>query len=570
MPSLSSTLRSLAPTFAVGLACIGFGLPNTALATDVELDLDLNSGFLGARFQWAIVSGLHAGETVTIVRGDAALGDGDCPDFTDACLDVTDADVIGFATADFFGFATQFILLDEPGGEEVTYQAVADRGANSVVSNPVRVRAPNHLARIRAVHASPDAPPVDIYANGALLLEDVPFAAASGFLEVPPGDYTIDIRAAGADRLSAPVYSADLHLSEDVAYTAVATGFLGSTDAADAFRVTPLIEDWGDLDRDAVRVRVVHASPDAPTVAVDVGNDGTLDIPALDRFADTGAEGVALPANTPLAVGIATTAGDPVTAFSVPPLPAGGEVTVIAIGELAGHPSYDNGFSALALFRDGSSARIRQDPVVYTLHASPGAPAVDVLAGGAPLITDLSYRELSGAIQVPPGSYDLDVAVSANGAIVDTFSTPELIAGERYLATATGFVGSSDAPFQLILTHDGFVDDGEARVAIVHASPDAPAVDIGGVSTVFTRRLFNIPFTAQTRPRGVRIDPGVYNLGFAIAGDPAPLFVFPNVGIAPGSRAIFLATGSVAAGDFGATVVNTQTSPWSVATVFPQ
>lgn len=545
-----------------------------ALAAPIELGLDIERA-ADPRALTITVTGLNPGEDATLFRGIDSIGDGACLNsLAGACLDLGhNPRDLGTATANASGeavFLTR-IAASAPTGVERLFQAVAVRaGTDAVASNPVRVRATDDLARLRAVHASPDAPPVDIYANGALLLADVPFSAASGFLEVPAGDYTVDIRAAGAPSASAPVFSVDLSLMPNQQYTAIASGFLTSTDTADAFRIIPLVEDWGIIDPTAVRVRILHGSPDAPTVAIDVGNDGTLDIPALDRFAETGATGVALPADTPLAVGIATTAGDKVTAFSVPPLPAGGEVTVIAIGELGAHPSFDNGFSALALFRDGTSARILQDPVVYALHASPGAPEVDILAGGAVLTDNLAFRDLSGAIQVPPGAYDLDIEVSANGALVGSFTTPDLEAGQRYLATATGFAGGAGEPFQLVYTVDGFKDDDAARGIIVHASPDAPPVDIGGIDGgVFSPVLTGVPFGAQTPARGIRIAPMMYDLGFAVAGDPNPLFTFNGVGVNAGSRVIYLATGSVAAGDFGVTVVDTTASPWATATVFP-
>src|SRR5690606_27820043 len=44
-------------------------------------------------------------------------------------------------------------------------------------------------ARVRVVHASPDAPTVDVWVNDALTLENVPFKAVSDYLSVPGGTY---------------------------------------------------------------------------------------------------------------------------------------------------------------------------------------------------------------------------------------------------------------------------------------------------------------------------------------------------------------------------------------------
>jgi hypothetical protein len=63
-------------------------------------------------------------------------------------------------------------------------------------------------ARIRAVHAVPDAPAVDIVPEGGEpLVEGLELPNASPYAEVPAGDYVINVNAAGTDEalISAPV-----------------------------------------------------------------------------------------------------------------------------------------------------------------------------------------------------------------------------------------------------------------------------------------------------------------------------------------------------------------------------
>jgi hypothetical protein len=55
-------------------------------------------------------------------------------------------------------------------------------------------------AKLRAVHAVPDAPAVDIVPEGGeALVEGLEFPNASPYAEVPAGDYTINVNAAGTD-----------------------------------------------------------------------------------------------------------------------------------------------------------------------------------------------------------------------------------------------------------------------------------------------------------------------------------------------------------------------------------
>src|SRR5215472_7306937 len=232
------------------------------------------------------------------------------------------------------------------------------------------------------------------------------------------------------------------------------------------------------------RVRVVHAGSDAPTVGIDVGNDSpnNPEIPSLARFADTGPDGAALPSGQSLQLGIDAN-GQAVTAFTTPALPDGADLFVIATGLLGALPRDGSGFGLLVVGPSGSVGFIRQNPVVYALHASPDAPAVDVYAGNTELITNLSFGQISAPLQVPPNTYMLDffghssTAGRPAGMPATTQSTGALAAGNRYLAVATGFLApktSTEPHFQLDAYEDDFsIDSANARVRIVHASPTA-------------------------------------------------------------------------------------------------
>ena len=124
--------------------------------------------------------------------------------------------------------------------------------------------APNQ-ARLRVVHASADAPAVDVYANGAIVVEALPFKAASSYLTVAPGSYNIQVRVAGTQTT---VLSQTLMLMGGTDYTAFAMGTVSG--AQPLFLVT-----YGDnlLPRPAntISLRVVHAAANAPAVDVYVG-----------------------------------------------------------------------------------------------------------------------------------------------------------------------------------------------------------------------------------------------------------------------------------------------------------
>jgi hypothetical protein len=446
---------------------------------------------------------------------------------------------------------------------------------------------PEGTVALRVVHASPDAPAVDVYAEGLdePLFSDVAYGGVTDYLMVPEGTYNIQLRGAGALPSSDPVFeTGDLMVTDGDVITAIATGFLSSMDAADEFRVLPLFEEFAAANSSA-RVRIVHASPDAPTVAIDVGNDGAPEIAALARFEDTGAAGVELPAGSSLQIGI--WAGDPlarVTAFTTPALPAGGELFVIAIGSLESLPREETGFSLLAVGESGAIGILGQNPVVYALHGSPDAPAVDIFAGELELVDNLSFSELSGSIQVPPGSYTLDFfgttagSTRPGGSPAASVDTPELEAGQRYLAVATGFLSPEmgEEAFRLAAFRDDLeLASSMSRVSAIHASPDAPAVDIGTVDGggMIDQVVFgDLAYPDGEPETGTDVPAAALTLGVAATGDMNPVATF-DVVTAAGLRAFAVAVGALTPAvdeeSFRLVVVNATESPWTATPVNP-
>jgi hypothetical protein len=125
----------------------------------------------------------------------------------------------------------------------------------------------DEAAKVRVGHFSPDAPAVDVYANGGAILTDVPFGVLSEYLEVPGGTYTIEVVAAGADPADGAVIGpVDLDFAAGTMTTVAATNVLDSIEAqvlADA----PVPQDG------IAQVRVIHFSADAP--GVDIALDGS-------------------------------------------------------------------------------------------------------------------------------------------------------------------------------------------------------------------------------------------------------------------------------------------------------
>ena len=55
-----------------------------------------------------------------------------------------------------------------------------------------------HEARVRAIHASPDAPAVDIWVNGSVAFSNAPFTGITDYAKLEPGSYQIQVSPTGA------------------------------------------------------------------------------------------------------------------------------------------------------------------------------------------------------------------------------------------------------------------------------------------------------------------------------------------------------------------------------------
>lgn len=127
-------------------------------------------------------------------------------------------------------------------------------------------------AMVRVIHASPDAPNVDVWLDGTKVLTDVPYKAISGYLSVPAGDHNVKVTPTGS---TTAVIDADVTLASGTAYTIAAINPVASISAA------VLVDDRTPVDGKA-KLRVFHASSNAPA-SVDVAlAGGAVLVPGLD------------------------------------------------------------------------------------------------------------------------------------------------------------------------------------------------------------------------------------------------------------------------------------------------
>ena len=189
--------------------------------------------------------------------------------------------------------------------------------------------ADGHEARVRVVHASPDAPAVDVWVNGAVAFSNAPFMGITDYAALEPGSYQVQVSPTGATEPI--VIDATLDLATQTDYTVVAVGQLANIEPL------VLVDNNGAPAAGKAHVRFVHASPDAPAVDIAVANGG----PVL--FSNVPFKGVGdyLPVDAGTYDLEARLAGTDTVALSVPgvALAEGTVYTIFAMGLAGGEPA---------------------------------------------------------------------------------------------------------------------------------------------------------------------------------------------------------------------------------------
>lgn len=389
-------------------------------------------------------------------------------------------------------------------------------GLQTQITNPTK-------ALVRAIHLSPDAPAVDLFIDDGLVTQGLTYTNFVGPAQLPAGTRNLKVKAANT---TTTVINADLNLEAGRRYSVFAAGKLA--------QIAPLVlEDTRYVARNAAKLRVLHGSPSAPRVDVYLSRPGT-DIDRIDpilenvpfksvssyfRIRPGGLRvRVTLPDTKTVVIdsgALQVKAGDVLTAVAIDKPNTPGQFSAIVIDEkkfnapttapksiveiAAGDPRFSTLVSALTA---SNLVPTLQGAGPFTVFA----PTNDAFAkltsipGGDALKRVLLYHIARGKFTAAQlaGNYLL----MHNGERV----TAELVDGSLILNGVVKVVMADiQASNGIVHVIDTVLIPGDARVRAVHASFDAPAVNVqlDGLNA-FTNLVFGHATDYASVPAGER------------------------------------------------------------------
>lgn len=188
----------------------------------------------------------------------------------------------------------------------------------------------HRTSRLRVLHASPNAPAVDVYANGQRVLQNLSYKQVSDYLTIPAGNYLIEVYPAG-QYTGNPVLRQRISVQPGRSYTAAAAGNVEN------LKLIPAVDKTRTA-YDTANARFWHLSPDAP--AVDIAVQGGEVIFPNVSFEEVTSYLDLSPGTVNLEVRLA---GTNTTVLTVPNvnLQGGNAYTAVAVGYAEGTPELE-------------------------------------------------------------------------------------------------------------------------------------------------------------------------------------------------------------------------------------
>lgn len=252
---------------------------------------------------------------------------------------------------------------------------------------------------IRFVHALPGAGAIDVYVSGDLAISNLAFGQASGYLNVPSGQYPLVVTQHNSpDQL----WQQTVNAPNGGAVTLVVS-------SVDPLQFNVFGEDLNPIAIGKARFTAIHAIKDGPTVDIILA-DGRPVVPGLQYGAPYGT--LDLPAMTYNLAVVPTGASlsDAIIPASSYSLNSGTSYVAVAYGT-ASNPQ-------LMLLQAPTRAESPDAGSLRFAHLVEDAPAVDVYLNDTLVAPSLQFSDSTTFMSVPAGLYTASVRLAGTQTLV--------------------------------------------------------------------------------------------------------------------------------------------------------
>jgi hypothetical protein len=413
-------------------------------------------------------------------------------------------------------------------------------------------------ARVQVIHNSP-TPTVDVYANGAKLLDNFAFRTATPFIDVPAGvTINLGVGLATSQSVRDTLVNFPVVLQAGKRYVVVANGIVGNAQKPFTLAVTDMGMETA-TSATNVGIAFFHGSPDAPSVDILTGATKLFGNISYGNFANY----LNVPANAtyPLSVTPANNNSTIVASYEANLSFWAGKTAVIFASGFLGSTDPNDKFEPWVALSNGGTFPLKSVPNpnqpkpkearLQVIHNSP-TPTVDIYVNGNLLLDNFVFRTATPYISVPAGvALNIGVAGATSTSVRDTIANFRVVldSGKTYVAIACGVVGDAKTPFTIAVTDAGRETSANADnvdINFFHGSPDAPVVDIlAGSAVLFNDIAYSKFDTYKSVPANatyrLSVTPGNNNSAIVARYD-------ANLSFWKGKTAIVMATGFLGGG----------------------
>jgi SH3-like domain-containing protein len=303
-------------------------------------------------------------------------------------------------------------------------------------------------ARLRFVHAIPDATAVDVYTDGQLTISGLDYGQASTYAFVPVGDHQITVTPTGATN---SVWQQTVNVGNGAALTLVAASTSSPT-----FLVYP--EDLSPIALGKARLTAIHAIAGGPSIDL-LLTDGRLVLPGV-QFGQP-ASTLDIPtfgfdfAIVPSGQGVETA----LTTLPTLPLTTSTSYMLLVYGTL------DEPETLLLSTPTTSDA---EGGLVRVAHGVSGAPPVDVYMNDTLVVPSLAFGTFTEHVAIPAGTYNVAIRAAGSDQNLLTGTLPV----ESGQALTVAALGTPDQINVNVFTDNiGGLDAANARLSLINAVP---------------------------------------------------------------------------------------------------